>query len=192
VTASVRANGPRTKRWTWVLITAAVVVAAGSCLWVTEFRPWLYGMEAYIYGFPLIMMDLTKDVSTAVPAAEEFTAPVNQFSIMTHYPDASFRAVARTGLDTSTRCLWCPGQTSTRSRLCSRYLTPVGAITSSLFDMWSNVFASIGKRNTGTGAANFLIADLTGRATHPRDKTDIPLANTLCLGERPDADRRAE
>ncbi len=36
-----------------------------------------------------------------------------------------------------------------------------------LFDMWSNVFASIGKRNTGTGAANFLIAGPGWQGTPP-------------------------
>ncbi len=54
-------------------------------------------MEAYVYGFPLIMMDLTKEAGTAAPTVSEFAAPINQFSVMTHYPDASFRAVPRTG-----------------------------------------------------------------------------------------------
>ena len=71
-----------------------------------EGRAWLYGLEGYIDGFPLIMMDLTKDVSTAVPSAGEITAPVNQFAVMTHYPDASFRAVVRTGLDTLFAVAW--------------------------------------------------------------------------------------
>ncbi len=81
--------------------------------------------KAYIYGFPLIMMDLTKEEAAAATAGE-FTAPVNQFSVMTKYPDASFRAVARTGLDTL--FAW-PGPTSTRSRSCSRCRTPAGATT---------------------------------------------------------------
>ena len=47
-----------------------------------------------MYGFPLLMMDLTKEAPrTAVPTVGEFTAPINQFSVMTHYPDMSFRAV---------------------------------------------------------------------------------------------------
>ena len=27
--------------------------------------PWLRGMKAYVYGFPLIMMDLTKEAAAA-------------------------------------------------------------------------------------------------------------------------------
>ena len=38
-----------------------------------------------------------------------------------------------------------------------------------LFDMLSNVFASVGKRNTGTAAANFLIAGPGWTGTLPAD-----------------------
>ena len=67
--------------------------------------PWLRGIKAYVYGFPLIMMDLTKEAATAATAGE-ITAPLNQFSVMTTYPDASFRAVTRTGLDTLFAVAW--------------------------------------------------------------------------------------
>ena len=56
-------------------------------------------------AFSLIVMDLTKEAATASTAGE-ITAPVNQFSVMTNYPDASFRAVARTGLDTLFAVAW--------------------------------------------------------------------------------------
>ena len=83
MTGNIRAYRRRAKQWVLADIGAALLASAGGCgLW-NEGRAWLYGLEAYIYGFPLIMMDLTKDVSTAVPTAGEFTAPVNQFSVMT-------------------------------------------------------------------------------------------------------------
>src|SRR4029434_6191802 len=108
-----------------------------------------------------------RSVRTAVPAAAEFTAPVNQFSVMTHYPDASFRAVARTGLDTLFAVAWADlakeplvlSVPDTNGRYC----------VIALFDMWSNVFASIGTRNTGTGAAHFLIAGPGWQGTPPAD-----------------------
>jgi hypothetical protein len=70
----------RARRWTLVVLGAALLASAGGCGLVKEGRAWLYGLEAYLYGFPLIMMDLTKDQATAVPTAGEITAPVNQFS----------------------------------------------------------------------------------------------------------------
>jgi hypothetical protein len=89
-----------------------------------------------------------------VPAAGEFTAPVNQFSVMTKYPDASFRAVVRTGLDTLFAVAW--------ADLAKEPLVPSVPDTNgryyviAFFDLWSNVFASIGKRTTGTGARRHL------------------------------------
>jgi hypothetical protein len=151
----IQSTQPKSKRWTYISIAAVLIFAVGAYLWFTTFQPWLYGIEAYVYGFPLIMMDLTKEVSTAVPTASEFTAPINQFSVMTHYPDSSFRAVARTGLDTLFAVSW--ADLDKEPLVLSVPDTNGRYYVIALFDMWSNVFASIGKRNTGTGAGNFLI-----------------------------------
>jgi len=160
------------KRWVLVVIGAAVLAlaATGPGL-VREGRAWLYGVEAYVYGFPLIMMDLTKDASTAVPTAGEFTAPVNQFSVMTHYPDASFRAVVRTGLDTLFAVAW--ADLDKEPLVLSVPDTHGRYYVIALFDMWSNVFTSIGKRTTGTGAANFLIAGPGWHGTLPADVKQV-------------------
>ena len=147
---------PRAKRWKPIALAALLIaVVAGG--WVLKAGlPWLHGIQAYIYGFPMIMMDLTKEAATAVPVPGEFTAPVNQFSVMTKYPDASFRAVARTGLDTLFACAW--ADLEKEPLVLSVPDTNERYYVIALFDFWSNVFASIGKRTTGTGATNFLIA----------------------------------
>lgn len=38
------------------------------------------GVDAYIYGYSFVLMNVTKDVSTAVPAPRLMKAPVNQFA----------------------------------------------------------------------------------------------------------------
>jgi hypothetical protein len=167
MTADIRRYGRRAQRWTLAVIGAALLASAGGCGLVQEGRAWLYGLEAYIYGFPLIMMDLTRDVSTAVPTAGEITAPVNQFSVMTHYPDASFRAVVRTGLDTLFAVAWV--DLDKEPLVLSVPDTNGRYYVIAFFDMWSNVFASIGKRTTGTGAAHFLIAGPSWQGTPPAD-----------------------
>ena len=68
--ANFRTNGRRAKRWTLAISCAALIASAGGCVVLKEGRAWLYGLEAYIYGFPLIMMDLTKEAATAVPPPE--------------------------------------------------------------------------------------------------------------------------
>jgi hypothetical protein len=164
-------KAPRAKRWKLALLCAALIAAGGAWWGLKEGRPWLYGIQAYIYGFPLIMMDLTKEASTAVPSAGEITAPVNQFSVMTKYPDASFRAVARTGLDTLFACAW--ADLDKEPLVLSVPDTKGRYYVIALFDFWSNVFASIGKRTTGTGATNFLIAGPGWQGTPPPDVNQV-------------------
>jgi hypothetical protein len=117
--------------------------------------PWLRGVKAYIYCFPLVMMDLTREAAAAATVGE-ITAPPNRFFVMTHYPDASFRAVTRTGLDTLFAVAW--ADLDEEPLVLSVPDTEGRYYVIALFDMWSNVFASIGKRTTGTSAASFLIA----------------------------------
>ena len=137
-----------------------------SGLWLL---PWLRGAKAYVYAFPLVMMDLTREAARAASVGE-ITAPPNQFSVMTHYPDASFRAVARTGLDTLFAVAW--ADLDEEPLVLSVPDTGGRYYVIALFDMWSNVFASIGKRTTGTAAANFLIAGPGWRGTPPPDVTE--------------------
>jgi hypothetical protein len=160
----------RTKRWTYIAVAAVVVAIVGGYLWFTTLQPWLNATEVYVYGFPLIMMDLTKDASTSATAGE-LTAPTNQFSMMTHYPDASFRAVARTGLDTLFSVSW--ADLDKEPLVLSVPDTHGRYYVIAFFDMWSNVFNSIGKRNTGTGAANSLLAGPNWHGTPPADMREV-------------------
>ena len=78
---------------------------------------------------------------------------IDRFAVMTHYPDASFRAVARTGLDTLFAVAW--ADLEKEPLVLSVPDTNGRYYVIALFDMWSNVFTSFGKRNTGTGAGKF-------------------------------------
>ena len=144
----------------------AAAAAAGGWLAARSGLPWLRGVKAYVFGLPMIMMDLTKEAVTASTAGE-ITAPVNQFGCMTTYPDASFRAVTRTGLDTLFATAW--ADLDEEPLVLSVPDTGGRYYVIALFDMWSNVFASIGKRTTGTDAAHFLIAGPRWQGTPPAD-----------------------
>ena len=43
---------------------------------------YILGQESYVYGFPLVMMDVTRQVQTAADNPGEYSAPLNQFSMM--------------------------------------------------------------------------------------------------------------
>ena len=158
-------------RWLPSLIGAALLAVASGCALVKEGRDWLYGLEAYIYAFPLVTMDVTKDVSTAVPTAGQYGAPVNQFSVMTQFPDASFRRVARTGLDTLFAVAW--ADLDKAPLVLSVPDTGGRYYVIALMDLWTNVFGSIGKRTTGTGAGNYLIAGPDWQGTPPADVAQV-------------------
>ena len=165
MTEKIKGKKRLSKKWKIIIIVLLVILSvAGWWVW-EEGRPWYYGIQAYIYGFPLVVMDVTREVSTAVLTPGEISAPVNQFAVMTKYPDASFRLIPRTGLDTQFAVAWADLDQEplvlTVPNTNGRYYVIA------LFDMWSNVFASIGSRTTGTDSASFLIVGPKWKGTPP-------------------------
>jgi hypothetical protein len=160
-----RSFGRRAARWALGVVAVLLIAAILGRGYLREGRAWYYGLQAYLYGFPLVVMDLTKAAGTAVPTAGEIAAPVNQFAVMTKYPDASFRAVPRTGLDTLFAVAW--ADLDKEPLVLSVPDTNGRYYVIALFDMWSNVFASIGKRTTGSAAGSFLIAGPRWQGTPP-------------------------
>ena len=113
--------------------------------------------NAYIYAYPLIMMELTRRISTNVADTRQFSkAPMNQFANVPAFPDATFTDIARANVDTLYSLMWFD---VSREPLLIRvpdsggryYLVP-------MLDMWTDVFQSTGKRTTGTSAQLLAIA----------------------------------
>lgn len=123
-----------------------------------------YGMQAYIYGFPLVLMDVTQNRTIATPPP--LSAPMNQIWNARRFPDASTPTkVVRTGLDTLFTSAWI--DLAEEPFILSAPDTNGRYYLMALLDMWTNVFASVGKRTTGTGPASFLIAGPTWSGTAP-------------------------
>ena len=114
------------------------------------------GVEAVVYGLPLVVMDLTKRVSTNVPGPQPNAhAPLNQFGHMLEYPPASDHTIVRMNVDTLYSFAWLdlskePMVLSVPDTHGRYYMMP-------MLDAWTNVFVSPGKRTTGTKARNFAI-----------------------------------
>lgn len=112
--------------------------------------------EAYIYGYPLVMMEMTRRVMTNFERPTGMGAPVNQISRKETFPDEKFTAVVKPNCDTYYALAWLDLSheplvleiPDTRGRY---FLLPI-------LDAWSNVIASPGKRTTGTQAQTFLIS----------------------------------
>jgi hypothetical protein len=113
------------------------------------------GIEAYIYAYPLVTMEMTRRVMTNVAKPEGTRAPMGQLVRMRHYPDASFRDVTAPNADTLYTTGWVdvgkePWVLSLPDAKGRYYLMP-------MLDGWTNVFQVPGKRTTGTKAQKYLI-----------------------------------
>ena len=61
---------------------------------------------AYDYGFPLVLMDVSREVMTAVPSVEAQKGPINQFIHVETFPDDTFRDVVSPNVDTLYSTAW--------------------------------------------------------------------------------------
>lgn len=113
-------------------------------------------LEAYVYFYPLLSMDITRQQCTNIEAGKEFgKGPANMFHNMPAYPPADMKVVVRPNFDTLYSSAWLdltaePVVISAPDTGGRFYLLPI-------LDMWSDVFASPGWRTTGTEAGNFLV-----------------------------------
>ena len=130
---------------------------------------YLLGLEAYVYGYPMVLMDVTREVLTAAPApnSEGTAAPINQLAKMPHYASPYFTNVVRISLNS----LWTTGWLDLDQEpiVVSVPDTKDRYYVISVMNMWTDVFASIGKRTTGTAPGNFLIAGPKWQGTAPAD-----------------------
>jgi hypothetical protein len=129
------------------------------------------GVEAVVYGYPLVIMDVTKDKTTNVAGPVAFGGPVNQFANVRAFPDASFKDVVRANVDTLYSSAFLdlgpePIVMSVPDTDGRYYLMP-------MMDAWTNVFASPGKRTTGTKAGNFAITGPGWMGTLPAGVTQV-------------------
>jgi hypothetical protein len=122
-------------------------------------------IDAYIYGYPLVTMELTRRVMTNVREPEGTHAPMGQFVRARHYPDANFRDVTAPNADTLYTTAWIdvskePWVLSLPDAHDRYYLFP-------MLDGWTDVFQVPGKRTTGTGAQTYAITGPGWKGTLP-------------------------
>src|SRR5208283_230089 len=137
------------------LLCPVLSLAAQAQSAVTEQEAQAIAVDAYIYFYPLVTMDVTRKQLTNVEPGKGFGGPMNVMFNVPAFPTADMKVVVRPNFDTlySTTFLDLtnePMVVSVPDTGGRYYLLP-------MLDMWSDVFASPGWRTTGTQAGNFLV-----------------------------------
>src|SRR5271165_4561996 len=81
------ATDTKSRHWKTTAFVTVITFLAGTIGWllikppakVVEGESFILGTETCVYGFPLVVMGLTRQVMTAAPAAGGFRAPIDQF-----------------------------------------------------------------------------------------------------------------
>lgn len=135
------------------------------------------GVEGYIYGYPLVLMDATRQVGTNVPNAGENAAPINQLGQKRSFPDDTFTTVVSPNADTlySFAFLDLSKEPMVLSvpEMGNRYYLM------EMLDAWTNVFASPGTRTTGSRKADFAIVGPQWSGTLPAGVQEIKSPTNL-------------
>jgi len=139
--------------------------------------------EAYIYLYPLILMDVTrKQLTNLDPKVNQFAGPANAFAHARTFPTAEMRTVVRPNFDTLYSSAWLdltkgPVIVSTANTNDRYFMLP-------MLDMWTDVFAVPGKRTNGTGAADFALVppEWNGQLPKGLEHIDAPTPYVWIIG----------
>ena len=138
----------------------------GSFLGIGEgLDDFILATDAYIFGYPLVTMEMTRRVITNVAEPVGTRGPMGQIIKLRKYPDSSFRDVTAPNADTLYTTSFFdvgkePWVLSIPDMKGRYFLCP-------MLDGWTTVFQVPGKRTTGTGAQTYAITGPGWKGTLP-------------------------
>ncbi len=125
---------------------------------ITPAEARVIAQEAYVYFYPLVIMDVSRKHFTNIEEGKMFArGPMNTFAHARTFPPATFRGATHANFDTLYSVGWLdltkePVVISVPDTQGRYYLLQ-------LLDMWTDSFAGVGKRTTGTGTGNFVVIE---------------------------------
>lgn len=143
----------------FIMIEGGKIMSSNFTTAITEQEAYDIGIETYHYFYSVIIMDITRKISTNIkPGVEIGKGSMNMFHHMPTYPSGSFKDVIRPNFDTLYSIAWLditkePVIVSVPDTGGRYYLLP-------MMDMWTDVFACLGSRTTGTQTGNFMVTPL--------------------------------
>jgi hypothetical protein len=111
--------------------------------------------EAYVYGYPLVLMDVTKDVMTNYRTSNGIGGPINQLHHLKKFPDHRFKAVVKPNVDT----FYSSGWFDLKEEPMVLDIADTGGryFMIQFLDAYTNVFFVPGSRTTGTKTQRYVI-----------------------------------
>jgi hypothetical protein len=146
-----------------ILTAALVLVAMVAAMLLVMKDKIKLGAEAYLYGYPLVIMETTRIQSA------KYIGPENQLRMVRQFPNAQFKDVVRPNVDTlyTTAFIsmkegpWAFEMPANNKRY---ELMP-------FMDAWTNVFASPGTRTSGNQGGTYLLAGPEWNGQVPKGMT---------------------
>jgi hypothetical protein len=181
-------------------LALALAVAAAAALGpvaraqtpLSEAEAFQIGTEAYVYGYPLVTVEMTRRVSTNTAKPQGTHAPMGQFASLRSYPTAAFKDVTAPNADTLYSSAFLdvsrePYVLSIPDAQGRYYLMP-------MLDGWTDVFQVPGKRTTGTKAQQYAITGPNWKGKLPKGATEYKsptglvwiIGRTYCTGTKKD------
>src|SRR5215468_9717534 len=122
-------------------------------------------VDAYIYGYPLVTMDMTRKFFTNYATVQGSRGPMGQMIKLRNYPAVDDHAVTAPNADTLYTTAWMdvskePWVLNVPDMGDRYFLLP-------MLDGWTNVFQVPGKRTTGTKAQTYVITGPGWKGTLP-------------------------
>ena len=134
-------------------------------------------VDAYIFGYPLVTVEMTRRIMTNVATAEEKLAPMGQLAKLRSYPSPDDREVTAPNADTLYTLTWLdvskePWVLSVPDMQGRYFLLP-------LLSGWTDVFQVPGTRTTGTKAQKYAITGPGWKGTLPAGVTEYKSPTAL-------------
>lgn len=143
--------------------------------------------QAFIFSFPLVLMDITKEVSTNTVEPSKSKAPVNCFFHAKALATSEFRQVVTPNVDTLYSQVFFDLKDDAlvvKKPYADRYLT------FQIMDAWSNTVATLGTGGDTDGEKTYILTGPYFRGDIPEgmDRIEVPtsigwlLGRTICYG----------
>jgi len=124
------------------------------------------GIEGYIYGYPLVTMEMTRRRVTNVASVEATRAPMGQFVHIRKFPTAEYRDIPGANVDTLYSTAWI--DLAKEPYVLSLPDAGDRYLMMPMLSAWTDVFEAPGTRTTGTKAQKYVLTGPEWKGTLPK------------------------